>query len=333
MTDHRNLEHLRSAKRLTPRQARWALFFTRFHFRVTYRPGSKNGKADALSRIHRPDSPPKTSEPILPSQFMVAPIQWALEDEIATANTSDPAPANCPPRRLFVPTALRNRLLHSAHTSLGMGHPGITQTISLLQERYWWPRMAVEVTNYVKSCPDCARSKVPRHLPSGKLIPLPIPQRPWSHLGVDFLTDLPESDGFTCVLVIVDRFSKACRLVPLKGLPTALETAETLFHHVFRNFGLPEEIVSDWVWRAFMKILGVTVNLTLGYHPQSNGQTERKIQEICRFLCTFCRWKPDNLAPIPSLGGVCPELLETRSPQVSHPFNVFLAINPHYFHY
>ncbi|KAK3508503.1 hypothetical protein QTP70_031361, partial [Hemibagrus guttatus] len=45
LTDHRNLEYLHGAKRLNPRQARWALFFTRFQFMVTYRPGSKNGKA------------------------------------------------------------------------------------------------------------------------------------------------------------------------------------------------------------------------------------------------------------------------------------------------
>ncbi len=63
----------------------------------------------------------------------------------------------------------------------------------------------------------------------------PIPRRPWSHLGVDFVTDLPASDGNTCILVTVDRFSKACRLVPLKGLPTAMETAAVLFNHIFRN--------------------------------------------------------------------------------------------------
>ncbi len=50
LTDHRNLEYLRSAKRLNHRQARWALFFTRFDFSVTYRPGTQNTKADALSR-------------------------------------------------------------------------------------------------------------------------------------------------------------------------------------------------------------------------------------------------------------------------------------------
>ncbi len=76
---------------------------------------------------------------------------------------------------------------------------------------------------------------------------------------------------------------------------TALETAETLFQHVFRNFGLPEDIISDRgsqftsrVWRAFFRLLGVSVSLSSGYHPQTNGQTERKIQEIGRYLRAYC---------------------------------------------
>lgn len=62
-TDHKNLEYLKSAKRLRPRQARRALFFSRFSFHVTYRPGSKNIKPDALSRMfYKPQetSPPDT---------------------------------------------------------------------------------------------------------------------------------------------------------------------------------------------------------------------------------------------------------------------------------
>ncbi len=50
---------------------------------------------------------------------------------------------------------------------------------------------------------------------------------PWSHVGVDFITDLPKSEGYTCILVAVDRFSKACKLIPLWGLTTALETADS----------------------------------------------------------------------------------------------------------
>ncbi|KAK3539827.1 hypothetical protein QTP70_013334 [Hemibagrus guttatus] len=55
LTNHKNLEYLRADKRLNPRQARWALFFTRFDFTISYQPGSKNTKADALSRMFAPE--------------------------------------------------------------------------------------------------------------------------------------------------------------------------------------------------------------------------------------------------------------------------------------
>ncbi len=194
-----------------------------------------------------------------------------------------------------VPRTQRTPLIHSTHTSLGTGHPGVNTTLSLLRDRFWWPNMARDVRRFVQGCPDCAISRSTRHLPAGKLHPLPIPNRPWSHLGVDFITDLPVSDGYTCILVIIDRFSKFCRLTPLTGLSTALQMAELLFNRVFRYYGIPEDIVSDRgpqfisrVWKAFFSILGVTVSLTSGYHPQSNGQTQRKIQEVRRVLRTFC---------------------------------------------
>ncbi len=56
LTDHKNLQYLKEAKRLNPRHARWALFFTHFNFSISYRPGPKNTKADALSRLHGPRS-------------------------------------------------------------------------------------------------------------------------------------------------------------------------------------------------------------------------------------------------------------------------------------
>ena len=81
-----------------------------------------------------------------------------------------------------------------------------------------------------------------------------------------FLTDLPPSQGNTTILVVVDRFSTSCHLLPLPGLPTALQTVEALFTHVFWHYGVPEDIVSDQgaqfssrVWKAFMEHLGVSV--------------------------------------------------------------------------
>ncbi|KAK3517514.1 hypothetical protein QTP70_012589 [Hemibagrus guttatus] len=134
-----------------------------------------------------------------------------------------------------------------------------------------------------------------RQLLTGLLEPLPVPQRPWSHIALDFVTDLVDSEGYNTVLVAINWFSKACRLVPLKGLSTAMETGKILFHRVFHVYSLLEDIMSDretqftsQVWRAFCSLLNINVSLTSSYHPQSNGQTEHLNQEIGRYLRSYC---------------------------------------------
>ncbi|KAK3561412.1 hypothetical protein QTP86_002028, partial [Hemibagrus guttatus] len=295
LTDHRNLEYLRGAKRLNPRQARWALFFTRFVFTVTYCPGSKNGKADALSRQFELANDPSKPEPILPATALLAPVHWDLMEEIRRAHADEPPPASCPPDRTFVPQLFRQQVMQWVHEAPSSGHPGIHRSMQLTRRRFWWPSLGSDVEEYVRACPTCVQSRTSRHLPEGLLEPLPTPRRPWSHMSVDFLTDLPYSGGFTTVMVVVDWFSKGCRLIPLKGLPTAMQTADAMFQHVFRNFGLPEDIVSDRgpqftsrVWGALCARLGIGVSLSSGYHPQSNGQAERLNQEIGRFLRSYC---------------------------------------------
>ncbi|KAL0146495.1 hypothetical protein M9458_058126 [Cirrhinus mrigala] len=280
ITDHKNLQYLRDAKRLCPRQARWALFFSRFNFSITYHPGSRNVQADPLSRLSEGETSIENPSHIIPDHLFVSPIDWTEPPAVATPKPRNPL--GCPPGRQFIPPAQRVNLIHTTHVSLGTGHPGANYTLSLLSDHFWWPDVARDVRKYVQGCKECAMSKSPRHLPAGKLLPLPVPNRPWSHLGVDFMTDPPVSDENTCILVIIDRFSKFCRLIPLKRLPTALETAECLFNHVFRYYGLPEDIVSDRgpqfisrVWKSFFKLLGVTVSLSSGYHPQTNGQREK----------------------------------------------------------
>ncbi|KAI2652199.1 Transposon Tf2-9 polyprotein [Labeo rohita] len=295
LTDHKNLEYLRSAKVLNHRQARWALFFTRFNFTIKYRPGSQNHKADALSRIHEPDHAPQPPTTILPSTVLLAPVTWDVMTEITEAQAQDPPPADCPRDLTYVPLALRPRILSEVHSTPSSGHPGIETTIDLLHNRFWWPSLRADATAFVKNCITCNTTKASRHLPAGLLQPLPTPRRPWSHIAVDFITDLPPSQGHTVILSVIDRFSKGCRLIPLPKLPTAMETAEALCNSVFRFYGLPEDIVSDRgpqftsrVWSNFFRLLGVNISLTSGYHPEANGQVERLNQELIRFLRSYC---------------------------------------------
>lgn len=97
------------------------------------------------------------------------------------------------------------------------------------------------------------------------------------------------------ILTLIDRFSKACWLIPLSKPQSALETEEQLLYYVFRYYGLPEDIVSDRVpqftskvWTAFFRLL-INISLTSSYHPQSNGQTERLKQELTKFLRSYCQ--------------------------------------------
>jgi len=146
LTDHKNLKYLRTAKRLNPRQARWSLFFSLFNFTVTYHPGSKNTKADALSRQHEGEQVDCQPETIIPSTLVVAPIQWDIITELEQANTQDEIPLECPPEKVFVPEPFCLHVMEQVHSLPASGHPGITATIQLLQNRFWWPTLIKDTT-------------------------------------------------------------------------------------------------------------------------------------------------------------------------------------------
>lgn len=136
ITDHKNLEYIHSAKRLNPRQARWALFFTRFDFSVTYIPGSKNIKANALSILSKEEILKEEEQPIMEDSIILAPITWDIDTEISHASIQHPTPPACPANKIFVPLSLRERLIVEIHSNPSSGHPRITSTIDLVQNRY-----------------------------------------------------------------------------------------------------------------------------------------------------------------------------------------------------
>ena len=288
-TDHKNLEYIRSAKRLNSRQARWALFLTRFNFTLSYRPGSRNLKPDALSRqfLKGEEELTSASDTILPSARLVAAVIWGVEEKIKAALENQPGPSACPTNRLFVPAPLRSEVLQWAHSTHLTCHPGIQRTKEVLQQRFWWASLDQDTREFVNACPVCNQHKSSHQAPAGLLQPLPVPHRPWSHISLDFVTGLPPSQGHTVILSVVDRFSKMAHFIPLPKLPSAKETAELVLQHVFRLHGLPVDVVSDRgpqfssvFWREFCTLIGASASLSSGFHPQSNGQTERKNQEM-----------------------------------------------------
>lgn len=144
-TDHKNLEYIHSAKRLNSHQARWTLFFGRFKFTLTYRPGSRNVKPDALSRQFTEVA--KSLETILPVSCLVASLTWQVKAEVRLALRLHPDPD-----RVFVPDPVRPQVLQWGHTSKIACHPGHNRTLDIIQQRFWWLTMDKDTREFVKSC-------------------------------------------------------------------------------------------------------------------------------------------------------------------------------------
>jgi len=116
----------------------------------------------------------------------------------------------------------------------------------------------------------------------GLLQPLPIPEGVWQNLTMDFIEGLPKSEGCTVILVIVDRLTKYAHFLPVKHPYTAATIAQLFMDHVVKLHGLPASIVSDrdtifvsHFWRELFKLYKVNLQLSIAYHPQTDGQSER----------------------------------------------------------
>ena len=124
------------------------------------------------------------------------------------------------------------------------GHLGREGTYALVAWQFFWLGMARDIRTFVKNCDGCGKNKAWRTRRQGFLKPLPIPERIWSELSMDFITDLPLSEGCPNIIVITNRLSKG---VIADGLPDI--KAETVARWFLRRYlphhFLPTAIVSN----------------------------------------------------------------------------------------
>jgi len=176
--------------------------------------------------------------------------------------------------------------------------------LRILKDRYYWPRMDLTVQRYIQNCHVCRRSKPSRETYNGLLQPLPIPQRPWQDISLDFVTGLPLCEGLNAILVVTCRLTKERHYIPCfagdEGT-TAEATAQLLLKHVWKHHGLPRTIVSDRgpqfvsaVWKELCKTLQITTKLSTAFHPETDGQTERMNAEMERYLRAYINYLQDD---------------------------------------
>jgi hypothetical protein len=140
---------------------------------------------------------------------------------------------------------LQLRILQSFHDHPVSRHFGVNKTLSVSRWEYTWPNIWEFVADYVKSCTTCARSKAKRHKSYGLLHQLPVPLCPWESISMDFIKQLPDSEGFTTILVVVDRFTKQALFILTHDTITSTQLAELFIIHVFSKHGVPSHVTSD----------------------------------------------------------------------------------------
>jgi hypothetical protein len=166
-----------------------------------------------------------------------------------------------------------------------------------LTEKYWWYGLKRDVASHVAVCDVCQRVKVEHHRPAGLLHPLKIPEWKWEEISMDFIVGLPRPPaGYDSIWVIMDRLTKVAHFIPVRTNYMGAKLAELYISLVVCLHGVPKNIVYDrgsqftsWFWQKLHECMDTKLNFSSAYHPQTDGQTERKNQVLENMLraCAF----------------------------------------------
>jgi transposase InsO family protein len=198
-------------------------------------------------------------------------------------------------RRVITNIGLGTQSVIAAHHDApAHRHPGIAQTIQLVERDSWWPGLRREVTDYVKGCAECQHHKVNNRPTKAPLEPIwAKPEAmPFETVAIDFITKLPTSQGYNSILTVTDHdCSKAAIFIPCVEEISGEETAALYAKHVFTRYSLPAKIISDRdprfaskFTRELCKQLGIQQNISTAYHPRTDGQSERSNQWLEQYL-------------------------------------------------
>ena len=148
--------------------------------------------------------------------------------------------------KVYVPKdeGIRRDIVKTYHDSLPAGHPGRWKTYELVSRNYWWPGMSSFVEKYVSGCDTCVRTKNSNRKPMGLLKPNEAPRGPWQSITCDFITQLPKSDEYDAIFVVVDRLTKQAHFVPTTSDVNAATTADMFIDHVWKLHGTPRQVIS-----------------------------------------------------------------------------------------
>lgn len=346
LTDNVANTFFKVQKKLSPRQARWQEYLEEYDFEWKHKPGRHNQVADALSRkevqeyvaaitqveSNLADRIRENAKADAEYQRLVKQVEegtvrrYWLDDGLLHAKGD----------RLYVPIlgGLRQELLRETHDPQWAGHPGRHRMLALLSRSYYWPKMEDDVEAYVKTCLVCQQDKTERKKEAGLLQPLPVPEKPWVCVSMDFITGLPKVDGMRSIMVVVDRFSKYAVFIPAPHECNAEVAADLFYKFVVKYFGVPEDIVSDRdtrftgrFWTVLFNLMGSELKFSTANHPQTDGQTERVNALLEEYLRHYVTASQKNWVGLLDSAQFCYNLHKTSATGLS-PFELATGQQP-----
>jgi hypothetical protein len=182
---------------------------------------------------------------------------------------------------LVLDSGLKKNILTVVHDSPLAGHQGVFKTYRQIKERFSWKGLKKDVMRHINKCVTFQQNNSKHALPSGLLQPLPIPEKKWKSISMEFIIGLPKVQGKDRIYVVVKKLTKFYHFYAIPTEYSAVQVIELFFKDVFRLHGFPRNIVSDrdsrfmgTFWREFFRLVGTEMTPNTSYHPQTDGQTD-----------------------------------------------------------
>ncbi|KAL8170956.1 hypothetical protein V2J09_022760 [Rumex salicifolius] len=191
-TDQKSLKYLLERKISTPFQHMWLSKLMGYSYEIHYKQGKENVAVDALSlSLWHSDSACAKLISDIESGSVAHPGYTFTAGELRRRG------------KLVVGNdiTVKKHIFKWLHDSALGGHSGRDATAHRIKSLFFWPRMNVEIQNYVRNCSVCQRNKYDQAAKPGPLQPLPVPEGVWQSISLDFIEGLPPSFNKHCILV------------------------------------------------------------------------------------------------------------------------------------